>query len=163
MYVLSLCLFYIASNLVSGDFTAPAAKYNVDPTILEGICRYESDSGRIRLRQNKNGSWDVGYCQKNYRGKREKPPKIPSNKTSLRQGAKALAYWKKQHKRFCIKGLAESGKCGAIKNCRRNHAWFGHYNWGFRVLKNGYDRKIQCFIDNNFRKCKKKRWRKIRF
>ncbi len=162
MHLFDLLIVYAAS-LVTADFVTAAEKYGIDATILEGVCRYESDSGRTKLNQNKNGSWDVGYCQKNYGKKRQKKPKIPSNKTSLRQGAKALAYWKEQHQRFCVKGLAKTGKCGSVKNCRRNHAWFGHYNWGFRVLKNGYDRKVHCFINNGFRKCKRKVWRKIRF
>lgn len=161
--MLHLLTYIIFANLSAADFAVAAAKYGVDATILEGICRYESDSGRIKLHRNKNGSWDVGYCQKNYGKKRQKKPKVPHDKVSLRQGAKALVYWKRQHERFCVRRLTKTGKCGAVKGCRRSHAWFGHYNWGFRVLKNGYDKKIRCFIDNGFKKCKRKVWRKIRF
>ena len=152
-----------ATAAVSRDYRTPAKKYGVDPTVLEGLCRYESGNGRKKIHHNKKGSWDVGLCQ-NHRSKRtNKRPRIPSDKDSIREGAKELAYWKKQHQRFCIEGLANTGSCGPVKNCRRNHGWFGHYNWGFRVLSNHYDQKVQCFINNGFKKCEKREWKKIRF
>ena len=156
-------IYAVFASLVWTDFVTAAARNRVNPIILEGICRYESDSGRDKLHHNRNGSWDVGYCQINRLKKTKKPPRIPSDKFSLREGAKALAYWKKQHEHFCVYKLKKTGKCGGMKNCRRNHAWFGHYNWGFRVLKNSYDKKVQCFIDNGLKKCKKTQWRRIRF
>lgn len=161
----------IIAALKSSFFARVAERYDVDPAVLEGICRYESDSGRSKSRRNKNGTWDVGYCQNHGYSKSDEVPEIPSNRASVREAAKELRYWRKQHSRFCEKLYTETGKCGevrsgkwrGVKNCHRPHPWWGHYNWGFRVLTNNYDRKVQCFIDNGFKKCKKKRWREVKF
>lgn len=144
-------------------FLAAAHSHNIDPTVLEGICRYETDSGRVLVHHNRNGSWDVGYCQ-NHRPPSSRRPPIPNQIDSIFEAAGELAYWKRQHRRFCVHMLNKRGTCGkviygkwrGITSCRRDHKWFSHYNWGFRVLRNGYDRGVKCFIKKGFEKCRQR-------
>ena len=172
-----ICAFYILGNLLvattssaqSLDFHTPAHKKGISPKVLEGICRYESDSGRLKVNHNRNGSWDVGFCQ-NHRGVSKRQPKIPADQASIREASKEAQYWHRQHERFCINHYAETGECGSViygkwrgvKNCQRPHFWWSHYNHGFRVLKNNYDRKVACFIKNGFKKCSKQEWKQIK-
>ena len=151
---------FLMSQLSTYDYEAK--KNDIDPIVLEGICRYESDNGRILFYRNKNGSFDVGFCMNNRR--MGEPETIPTKKQSIKEAAKELKYWKRQHERFCVKMLIETGKCGftsssgrwhGIKNCKRPHPWWAHYNWGFRTSNNGYDRRVMCFMKNGFKKCKK--------
>jgi len=152
-------------------FQSVARKYNLNPTTLEGICHFESGFGRKKVLYNKNGTWDVGYCQNNSQKRSKRRPPIPSDSMSVVLAAKELVYWKKWHNHFCVNTLKKRGTCGYMKwgkwrgihNCRRPHPWWGHYNWGFRVARNNYDKKIQCFINKGFRWCKTREWRKIRF
>lgn len=168
MWILSLIigLFFIDPNV---DFAAAAAEHNIPKKLLEGICKYESDSGRVKHHKNRNGSWDVGLCQ-NHRGKSTKRPRIPSDIDSVEEAAEELAYWKKAHNKFCVKHYNKTGKCGyvkhgkfrGVKDCTRNHHWFSHYNHGFRVLSNNYDSKVHCFMNNNFKKCSSKKWKTMK-
>jgi len=162
----------IALAALSGTyFQATAKKYGVDAAVLEGICRYESGNGSKKWHRNKNKSWDIGFCQNHRTTTSDTRPKMPSDKASVREAARELLYWEKQHTKFCVKLYSSTGKCGykkygkwrGIKNCHRPHPWWGHYNWGFRVLKNNYDKKVQCFINNGFKKCKRKLWLQVRF
>jgi hypothetical protein len=145
-------------------------KTGIDPAVVEGICRHESGDGRRLVNKNKNGTWDVGYCQNNMPATRYRP-RIPSTSESIALAVKELSYWKKQHNRFCVKMVQRWGSCGfikygqwwGIKNCRRAHPWWAHYNWGFRVLRNNYDKKVQCRINNNFKWCKRSQWKIIKF
>jgi len=162
--------FVLALIIDSTLFNTIALKYAVDPVVLEGICRYESGNGRKKYHRNKNGSWDVGFCQ-NHRRKRKRRPRIPTDKASITEAARELRYWKKQHNKFCNVLYSKTKRCGSIlygkwrgvKNCWRPHPWWAHYNWGFRILRNNYDKKVQCFINNKFQKCKKTQWRMITF
>ena len=151
------------------DFHTPAYNQGVDPKVVEGVCRYETDSGRVKVHHNRNGSWDVGYCQ-NHRKVSKRQPRIPKDQASVNEAAKELRYWARQHKRFCVDMVRETNKCGkvihgkwrGIRNCKRPHYWFIHYNHGFRVNKDTYDKKVACFIENGFKKCPKKRWKRMR-
>jgi hypothetical protein len=165
-------LIFLAALAVEQQsyFERYAAQYGIDPVLLEGICRYESDSGRRLRYKNKNGTWDVGFCM-NHRPRSKQPPRIPSRRASIKEAARELAYWKRQHNRFCVHRYRKTGTCGSykygkwrgVKNCWRPHAWWGHYNWGFRVSKRRYDKKVKCFIDNGFKKCRKRQWRSTKF
>lgn len=157
----SICTIGIATDLFIRIIIAvAAANYNVDPVALEGICRYESDHGRVLAHQNKNGSWDVGFCQ-NHRPKSNTRPPIPTITESIFEAAEELAYWKHQHTRFCVKmynrretcGFRKYGSWHGIKRCWRDHSYIAHYNHGFRVLANNYGRKVLCLMNNNFQKC----------
>lgn len=160
----------IVAGLSSGTFEKVASKYSVDSTILEGICRYESDSGRVKHHQNKNGTWDVGYCQNHLYYTGDEVPEIPSDRKSAKKAAKELKYWKHQHKRFCVDMVKETGECGfssgkkwiGVKNCKKPHHYFSHYNHGFRVLSNNYGHKVYCFVENGFNRCSKEEWRKLK-
>jgi len=151
------------------DVYTPAQKAGVNVLILEGICRYESDSGRVKVHRNKNGSWDVGYCQ-NHRGKTKKQPPIPRNQSSVNEAAKELQYWYTQHQRFCVDLYKETKKCGVVrhgkwrgvKRCHKPHFWWAHYNHGFRVLSNKYDYKVNCFIKNGFKRCHPRKWGQVK-
>lgn len=166
VYTLVLSLF-MPSSLVSEI----AFKSGVDPSILEAICRYESNSGRKLTHHNKNGTWDVGYCQNHRYSTSDKHPRIPSTKASVKEAAKEIKYWKRQHEKFCVKMKTNTGRCGSIrgkkwvgiKNCHRPHPFWVHYNHGFRVLRNNYAQKVQCFMNNKNRMCKKNQWKKINF
>lgn len=167
MWILSLIigLFFIDPNV---DFAAAAAEHNIPKKLLEGICKYESDSGRVKHYKNRNGSWDVGLCQ-NHRKKSAKRPKVPNDIDSVAEAAEELAYWRKAHNKFCVKHYKKTGQCGyvrygkfrGVKNCTRNHFWWEHYNHGFRVLKNEYGRKAKCFMEKGNKKCKEKEWKKV--
>lgn len=155
----------------SGIFSQEATRAGINTRILKGVCHYESDFGHYLSHHNENGSWDVGYCQNHRTKKTKNHPAIPSDDASIVEAADELAYWKKQHQRFCVKLLNKTGECGSVKygkwrgvkNCKQPHPWWGHYNWGFRVKSNNYDKKIQCFMDNGFKRCKAKQWKKISF
>jgi hypothetical protein len=149
-------------SISAPNFRGPAAKRGIDPLVLEGICRYESAGGRILSHQNKNGTWDVGYCM-NHRRKTLKRPRIPSKQRSVNEAAYELSKWQAAHKKYCLKLLQEKGHCGPMKWCQRPHPWWEHYNHGYRVLKNGYAKRVQCFINKGFKRCKRKEWRKISF
>lgn len=151
------------------NFADQAKKFNVSEKILESICRYESDSGRIKHHKNKNGTWDIGLCQ-NHRKKSKRRPKMPSDIDSVAEAAEELAYWYRAHRKFCVKLYQKTGRCGnisggkfrGVKNCTRNHHWFHHYNSGFRVLLNDYGNKVYCYMNNNFKKCSKKKWKRMK-
>lgn len=155
----------------SSVFKAQAKAKKVNPVVLEGICRYESGNGRVKHHHNKNGTWDVGFCQNHRYSTKDTAPAIPTNEESVKEAAVELSYWAKQHERFCVKMVEETGECGfqgakkwiGVKNCKKPHPWWSHYNHGFRVLNNDYAQKVQCFIDNNFKKCKKNQWTTISF
>ena len=170
-----LCLlalsFDVSASPLTRIFKKEAAKSDIDPNVLEGICRYESASGVFKQHRNRNGTWDVGFCQNHRYTKGVLPPNIPSNSQSISEAAKELKYWRKQHKHFCVHTLKLTGKCGynkygkfrGIKNCKRPHPWWQHYNHGFRVLTNNYGKKVQCAINNKFKRCKEKQWSKLNF
>lgn len=168
--IAAVVVLLFLSSATQKYFERYAALWKVELLLLEGICRYESDSGRILVHKNKNGSWDVGYCM-NHRKKSKNIPKIPSRASSIREAAKELAYWERQHNKYCVKLYEEKGKCGiytrgkwrGVKDCWRPHFWWAHYNWGYRVLQNNYGHKVQCFIDNKFKKCDKNRWQTVNF
>jgi len=159
----------VFSGNVNTIFIKAAAKKKVDPVVLEGICRYESGSGRSKLHHNKNGTWDVGYCQNHRYAKQQ--PRIPTNRRSIREAAGELAYWKRKHQKICVELVRDTGKCyyvrygkrRGVRNCKRPHPWWEHYNHGYRVLRNNYGKKVQCSINNNFKKCKEKQWKQISF
>lgn len=161
----------MAASVHTSDFQRIAARHKVNPVILEGICRYESNHGQFKVHHNRNGTWDVGYCQNHRYDRGDNPPPIPGDRASIQEAARELKYWRKQHQKFCVDLYQSTGQCGkrrrrkwrGMKNCHRPHPWWGHYNWGFRVLKNNYDKKVQCFIDNGFKRCKEKKWRKVSF
>ena len=69
----------------AGIFATEAANAGIDADILEGVCRYESDSGKYLAHHNENKTWDVGYCQ-NHRKKSSKQPAIPSDDDSIKEG-----------------------------------------------------------------------------
>jgi len=163
-------VFVVSTGPTTADFQYEAAKRGINPTVLAGICHYESDFGRVKVNKNKNGTWDVGYCQNNTKRLRY-VPKVPSDQVSVQKAAKELRYWKRQHNRFCVHLRKRTGKCGkmmygdwvGIKNCKRPHPWWAHYNWGFRVVRNNYGRRIQCFINSGFKRCSRKKWRRVSF
>jgi hypothetical protein len=163
----------ILLQLVTGDsiFTKPAQNRGLDPVLLKGICLYESGGRAQQAHRNRNGTWDVGYCQ-NHRRRSAEAPRIPSKRASIWEGARELAKWKRVHNKLCVKHYQATGTCGnysrdgrfrGVKNCHRPHLWFGHYNWGYRILKNNYDRKVSCLINNNFKRCKEEQWRKVKY
>lgn len=151
------------------DYQTPAKKYGISAKLLEAVCRYESDHGRVLKYKNKNGTWDVGFCM-NHRGKSKFAPKIPSPQASIEEAAKELAYWKKHHTKYCVHLLENKGVCGTVKhgkwrginNCRKPHHWFHHYNSGFRVLRNYYGSKVYCLSKNGFKKCQVAEWKRLR-
>jgi hypothetical protein len=177
--ILTLLLSLFILSLTSSALAAPpskvfqreALKVGIDPVVLEGICRYESGNGFFKHHHNKNGTWDVGFCQNHRYYKGDKKPKIPTNADSIKEAAKELQYWHRHHERFCVHTLKATGKCGytsggkfrGMKNFKRPHPWWEHYNHGFRVLTNRYGKKVQCFINGGFKRCKKNQWRKVNF
>jgi len=173
--LLSLFVLLCTSSAIASPpsklFQKEALRVGIDPVVLEGICRHESGNGMFKHHHNKNGTWDVGFCQNHRYTKSKKKPRIPTNAQSIREAAKELQYWHRQHERFCVHTLATTGKCGVvkhgkfrgIKNCKRPHPWWEHYNHGFRVLTNQYGKKAQCAMNNDFKRCKKKQWSKINF
>jgi hypothetical protein len=152
------------------DFVTAAKKHNIEPRLLEAICRFESGHGRFKYHKNRNGSWDVGLCQ-NHRGVSENRPAIPANHISVKEAAKELAYWKREHNKYCVALYSASGACGktingkwrGVKNCHRPHPYWSHYNHGYRVLRNGYAKRVACFMLSGLRKCSKQEWKKINF
>jgi hypothetical protein len=166
-----LVTVFIAILGISPDvnFAEIANKYGVSAALLESVCRYESDSGRIKHYKNNNGTWDVGLCM-NHRKKSKKRPKIPGDVASVTEAAKELVMWRKVHNKYCVKhynktktcGVIRRGKFRGVKNCTRNHHWFHHYNSGNRVLKNNYGNKVYCFMKNNNKKCSEKKWKKMK-
>lgn len=129
--------------------------------ILNGVCAYESDHGRILYHKNRNGSWDVGFCM-NHRGPSDERPPIPSKRASYKEAERELRYWKKMHSKFCVRHYLLTGTCGEVKygkwrgvrNCQRKHSWWSHYNTGFRVFsKDRYGARVACFIKSGFKKC----------
>lgn len=151
-------------------FDASAQRHEINPLLLEGVCRFESDHGRVKRHKNYNGSWDVGFCM-NHRAPSKHPPRIPNPRASIKEAAWELAYWKQQHRKYCVRMLNQEGRCGkvvygkwrGVSKCWRPHPYYAHYNHGFRVLKNGYAKRVACYITNGFKRCKKRRWQKINF
>jgi len=153
------------------DVNSAATESGIDAQVLEGVCRFESGNGKFLTHHNRNGTWDVGYCQNHRYFSGNKHPRVPTVLQSVKEAAKELKYWKKQHNRFCVKLRKETGKCGftrgskwiGIKNCQRKHHWYHHYNSGFKGnISSGYGDRVHCFIKNKFKRCTKKQWKSLR-
>lgn len=163
-----LILFLLTQDLDLGGQYIP--QVSVSNKILNGVCAYESDNGRILHHKNRNGSWDVGFCM-NHRGDSEERPPIPSKEASYKEAEKELRYWKRMHFKFCVHHYLLTGECGevkhgkwrGVKNCQRKHSWWSHYNTGFRVFgRDRYGARVACFIKSGFKKCSQEKVQQTR-
>lgn len=116
--------------------TREAAHRKVNPLVVVSVIHHETGgTWRARLRSHTNdyGLMQVHVSQTTHRRYTGREHLLYRPKLNIYLGTRFLGIAKKWH----------------LKNCRKkNHKWWSHYNWGFRVLKNRrYERSVSKILN----------------